>query len=215
MSPLFSASLAIADRSKATHAAATIQAHSQGSDSPMKIACLGWGSLVWNPGVLRCVGGWHTDGPELPLEFARTSQDGRLTLVLTAGARPVPCLWTEVEYTAPHHAQEALAGREGCTLPGIGLWPGDPPAHNPGADAIAAWCAARGFDAVVWTALKPKFEGVSGNAPATAEAALTYLKQLDAGRMAKAQEYVERAPAQVQTAFRAVFEQELGWHARS
>lgn len=181
----------------------------------MKIACLGWGSLVWNPGVLRCVGGWHTDGPELPLEFARTSQDGRLTLVLTAGARPVPCLWTEVEYTAPHHAQEALAGREGCTLPGIGLWPGDPPPHNPGADAIAAWGAARGVGAVIWTALKPKFEGVDGNAPASAEAALTYLKQLDAKRRGKAQEYVERAPVQIQTTFRAVFEQELGWHAKS
>ena len=180
----------------------------------MKILCLGWGSLVWNPGVLRCVGGWHTDGPELPLEFARTSQDGRLTLVLTAGARPVPCLWTELEYTTPHHAQEALAGREGCTLPGMGLWPGDPPAHNPGADAIAVWAAARGVGAVVWTALRPKFGGVDGNAPETADAALTYLKQLDTNRIGKAREYVERAPLQVQTALRAVFERELGWHAR-
>jgi hypothetical protein len=180
----------------------------------MKTVCLGWGSLVWNPGVLRCVGGWHADGPEHPLEFARTSQDGRLALVLTAGAPPVPCLWTELEYTAPHHAQEALAGREGCTLPAIGLWPGDPPPHNPGSDAIAAWAAARGVGAVVWTALKPKFEGVEGNAPTSAEAALTYLKQLDARRMAKAQEYVERAPVQVQTSFRALFELELGWRAR-
>lgn len=159
----------------------------------MKIACLGWGSLVWNPGVLRCVGGWHPDGPDLPLEFARTSQDGRLTLVLTAGARPVPCLWTEVDYTAPHHAQEALAGREGCTLPGIGLWPGDPPANNFGAEAIAAWAAARGVGAVVWTALKPKFEGIDGSGPASAEAAINYLRNLDARRMSNAQEYVERA----------------------
>ena len=181
----------------------------------MKIVCLGWGSLVWNPGVLRCVGGWHADGPELPLEFARTSQDGRLTLVLTDSARLVPCLWTELEYTAPHHAQEALAGREGCTLPCIGLWPGAPPAHSPGVAAIAAWAAARDVGAVVWTALKPRFEGVDGTAPASAEAALVYLKQLDARRLAKAQEYVERAPPQVQTAFRAAFEQELEWRARS
>jgi hypothetical protein len=178
----------------------------------MKIACLGWGSLVWSPAVLHCVGGWRPDGPELPLEFARTSQDGRLTLVLTAGTKPLPCLWTEVEYTAPHHAQEALAGREGCTLPGIGLWPGDLPAHALGADVIAAWALSRGLDAVVWTALKPKFDGIDGNAPASAEAALNHLKQLDARRLAKAQEYVERAPAQIQTPFRAAFEQVLGWH---
>ncbi|MBE0548106.1 MAG: hypothetical protein IH627_10725 [Rubrivivax sp.] len=63
--------------------------------------------------------------------------------------------------------------------------------------------------------MKPKFEGVDGNAPASAEAALTYLKQLDARGMAKAQEYVERAPVQIQTTFRTVFEQELGWHATS
>jgi hypothetical protein len=124
-------------------------------------------------------------------------------------------LWTELEYTSPHHAQEALAGREGCMLPGIGLWPGDPPAHSPGADDIAAWAAAHGVDAVVWTALKPRFEGIDGNAPESAAAALMYLKQLDAGRMAKAQEYIERAPLQIQTTFRAVLEQDLGWRARS
>ena len=49
----------------------------------MKIVCIGWGSLVWDPGVLRCVGDWQTDGPTLPLEFARVWRDGRLALVLT------------------------------------------------------------------------------------------------------------------------------------
>jgi hypothetical protein len=99
-------------------------------------------------------------------------------------------------------------------LPSIGLWPGDPPAHNTGADAIAAWGAARGADAIIWTALRPKFDGVDGNAPAPAKAALAYIKQLDARRVTKAQEYVERAPIQVQTNFRALFEQELGWCAK-
>jgi hypothetical protein len=179
----------------------------------MKIACLGWGSLVWNAGVLRCVGGWREDGPELPLEFARTSQDGRLTLVLVAGAQPVPCLWTELDYTAPHHAQEALAGREGCTLPGIGLWPGDAPAHSPGTEAVAAWAATKGVGAVVWTALKPRFDGIDGKAPETAEAAVEYLGKLDEKRQAKAREYVERAPAQVRTAYRQAMERVLGWRA--
>jgi hypothetical protein len=179
----------------------------------MKLVCIGCGSHLWNPGVLRCVGGWHADGPSLPIEFARTSQDGRLTLVLTLGAMSVPCLWTELEYTSPHHAQEVLAGPEGCTLPGIGLWPGDPPPHPPALTPSQSG-PPRGPDAVVWTALTPKFEGVDGNAPGSAEAALTYLKQLDSRQLAKAQEYVERAPVQVQTNFRAVFESELRWRAR-
>ena len=63
--------------------------------------------------------------------------------------------------------------------------------------------------------MKPKFEGIDGSGPESAEAAINYLTQLDAKRMSKAQEYVERAPVQVQTAFRAVFAQELGWHAKS
>lgn len=177
----------------------------------MKIACLGWGSLVWNTGVLRCVGGWRADGPELPLEFARTSQDGRLTLVLVAGSQAVPTLWTELAYTKPLHAQEALAGREGCVLSAIGLWPGKSPEHGPGAEAIAAWATARGFDAVVWTALAPKFSNVQGQAPESAEAALVYLRKLDLKSQAAAREYVLRAPAQVRTPFRQAFEQELGW----
>ena len=40
----------------------------------VKIACLGYGALVWNPGVLRCVGGWHADGPELPLGSRHVSR---------------------------------------------------------------------------------------------------------------------------------------------
>jgi 1-acyl-sn-glycerol-3-phosphate acyltransferase len=48
----------------------------------MRIAVLGWGSLIWSPGNLKIDREWHEDGPFLPIEFARVSQDGRLTLVL-------------------------------------------------------------------------------------------------------------------------------------
>ena len=179
----------------------------------MKIACLGWGSIVWHPGVLRGLGGWRADGPELPIEFARTAQDGRLTLVLTPGAGPVRSLWTELDYTKPLHAREALAGREGCVLSAVGLWPGKQPDHTLSADLIAAWAQERGFDAVVWTALKPKFNKIDGLEPPSVEAAVAYLKQLDAPRQAKAREYVVRAPTQVTTPFRRAFEQQLGWLA--
>ena len=55
----------------------------------MRIAVLAWGSLVWQPrndhGELSMAGGWQTDCPELPIEFARISSDGRLTLIITPG----------------------------------------------------------------------------------------------------------------------------------
>lgn len=181
----------------------------------VKIACIGWGSLVWKPGVLRCVGSWQLDGPSLPLEFARTSKDGRLTLVLTAGASLVTSLWTELDYASVEGARDALAGRESCGVHAIGLWPDALPKHDVGAVEVAAWAKAKGLDAVVWTALQPKFGSVTGKAPESAEVAVDYLRRLSSEAAAAAREYVERAPAQVRTAFRDAFEEQLGWTART
>lgn len=179
----------------------------------MKIAGIGWGSLVWKPGELRCVGPWHEDGPALPLEFARTSRDGRLTLVLCEGTALVPSLWSQLDYLSPEVARAALAAREGCDLATIGLWSTATPGHGVGAELVAAWALANKFDAVVWTALPPKFHDVRGLAPETAEVAVEYLKKLDPRARELAREYVERAPAQIRTQFREAFELHLGWSA--
>ncbi len=58
----------------------------------------GMGLPVWDPGVLRCVGNLQTDGPTLPLEFARVWRDGRLALVLTPMPALAPTLWCELNY---------------------------------------------------------------------------------------------------------------------
>jgi hypothetical protein len=175
------------------------------------IVCLGWGSLVWKPDVLRCESPWHSDGPMLPLEFARVSRDGRLTLVLVDGSPAVPCLWCELDYVSVDQAQIGLAGREGCDIHAIGRWPGKLPTHSAGADAIARWAVDRGVSAVLWTALPPKFGGRNGQGPASAEHAIEYLAGLGAEAKQRAEEYVRRAPAQIKTSFRTAFIQALGW----
>mgnify|MGYP003575943493 CR=1 FL=1 len=172
----------------------------------MKIACIGWGSLVWDPGVLRCAGAWRSDGPELPIEFARTSKNGRLTLVITPSAQTVPTLWTEVDYALPEDAQSALAAREGSPIHAIGLWPGPAPRYAVGADQIVSWAVAQNIGAVVWTALRPKFGGEDGRAPESAAAAIAYLRGLDSETLPKALAYIKSAPSQVQTGFRAALE---------
>ena len=41
----------------------------------MKIVCIAWDSLIWEPGPLKLASSWQPDGPSLPLEFVRDSDD--------------------------------------------------------------------------------------------------------------------------------------------
>ena len=58
-----------------------------------RIACIGWGSLIWDPRSLPIEGMWSTDGPDLPIEFTRESSDGRMTLAITPDFAAVQTLW--------------------------------------------------------------------------------------------------------------------------
>jgi len=93
----------------------------------MRIAVLGWGSLCWDPRELRMRDGWHTDGPLLPIEFARVSSDGRLTLVSFQQPERVQVLWAEMDTTTVNEAIDNLRQREGTNKNSIGCI--DP--HNP------------------------------------------------------------------------------------
>jgi hypothetical protein len=52
----------------------------------MRIAVLGWGSLIWERRHLPITGDWQRSGPVLPIEFSRISRSGEragcLTLVI-------------------------------------------------------------------------------------------------------------------------------------
>jgi len=59
---------------------------------------IGWGSLIWQPEKLKFKSEWYGDGSWLPLEFARISSDGRLTLFRYQNAHQVQTYWAELEY---------------------------------------------------------------------------------------------------------------------
>ena len=181
--------------------------------STLRIACIGWGSLIWdrrNLSIVSATEGWYVDGPYLPIEFARQSLNDRLTLVICGGAAPVQVLWAHMDFGTLEEARINLADREGSNL--IGTYPAA--SHLPYGDVIARWAKAKNLDGVVWTALGPKFDGVSNRIP-TEVHALTYLKHLvSSGRGGRAEQYVRYAPPQIATAYRSAIERELGWTSR-
>ncbi len=178
------------------------------------IACIGWGSLIWDRRNLDVDGNWRTDGPPLPVEFARQSRDGRITLVVVQGCASVPTLWSEFNTRDLARARESLRQREGI-FPSraddfISCWcRGENPASEPDA-TISAWAAGKNLEAAVWTNLPPKFDGIDGRVP-TENEVVAYLRTLEGQAWAAAEEYVRRAPRQVATAYRRAVERELGW----
>src|SRR5690242_11491763 len=78
-----------------------------------KVACLAWGSLVWDPRQLPVRREWFKDGPFVPVEFARQSSDGRITLVIEPNAEPVRVLWAHMLPHSLEDAKKALCDREG------------------------------------------------------------------------------------------------------
>jgi hypothetical protein len=184
----------------------------------MLIACLGWGSLVWQTGELPVRGKWFTDGPFLPIEFARQSENGRLTLVLLPKTFAlVRSLWNTMSVNNLRDARKALGKREcpnhekpeSC----VDYWP------RGGRNSfvfrrIGQWAKRSHIDAVVWTNLPPRFNNEENRIP-TAEEAVTYLRGLQGEKREKAEQYIRMTPKQVDTDCRRRVAVELGWGCQS
>jgi len=181
----------------------------------MRIACLGWGSLVWDPRALPVRREWFKDGPFAPVELTRQSSDGRMTLVIDTNAAQVRLLWAEMLSADLQSAREALREREG--IPGanwasrVGAWQrGEPPPAT--IPDLARWAEALGLDAVIWTALGPKFSG--HDTSPSADEVITYLQGLTGTQRDNAKRYIECAPRQIDTEYRRRIEAALGWSHR-
>lgn len=175
----------------------------------MRIACLAWGSLVWDPGDMNLYSMWLEDGPNVPVEFARQSGGNRLTLVLGESFQEVPSLWAWMGDNDLRIAIETLRQRETTSKKWIGFWQmGDvAPELIP---SLPVWAKGKRADAIIWTALPPKFNGEEGRIPSVNEA-LQYLRSLSNEYKQGAEEYVRRAPSQIRTPYRTEFENHLGW----
>ncbi len=183
----------------------------------MLTACLGWGSLIWDPRELPVQEKWFNDGPFLPIEFARQSKNGRLTLVLVPENKVlVRSLWTLFTVSTVESARDALCERENIPEKNQGkhihFWPDDSP-RNSITMEIERWAHSLRLTAVVWTGLLPKIikEGKEENRAPTPEEAITHLHNLSHEQRRNAERYVRMTPRQVDTPYRRLFEAEFGW----
>lgn len=175
----------------------------------MPVACLGWGSLIWKAGDLPVAGSWHHDGPHLPIEFCRTSDGGELATAICLNAPPVQVLWARLTTDDLTEACALLRQREGIPaqrVDGVGMLRVTP--QMPG--VLAEWARQRGLDALIWTALPPKFGHTEGLIP-TAAQAVSYLQQLQGEQAVHARTYILQTPEQIDTPYRRAITAQLGW----
>lgn len=175
----------------------------------MKIACLGWGSLIWKSGALPVQGSWLEDGPLLPIELCRVADGGELSTAICLDAVPVRTLWAVLEVRSIQEGCDALKEREQIPSErhdGVGTLS----IKGSGGGHLTRWAQEREIGAVIWTALPPRFEGVEGRTPAAAEV-LEYLSVLKGNTLAHAQGYIQQLPSQISTPYRRAIKQSLGW----
>ena len=181
----------------------------------VKSVVLAWGSLVWDPGELQTAGKFMANGPLLPIEFCRISNDGRLTLAIdeTFGAL-CKTYSARSSLQSLDAARDNLCQREGMAdARAIGFVE---PASNRQSDfaleshpqvvaTIGAWAESLGYDAAIWTALTSNFNDWGKGEPFSVSAALQYLETLegdDPTKFAQALAYIRNAPPEVETPVR-------------
>lgn len=180
----------------------------------MKIAILGWGSLIWDkrPEFDRQHEEWLPNGPALKLEFSRISdgREGALTLVID-NEHGETC---ETNYAVskrknPHDTIADLRCREGTIMRHMGYYFADGSRscepHLP--ETIGPWATEKGFDVVVWAGLPSNFKSKTGK-DFSIPNAIDYLQSLSSEGKGMAATYVWRAPDFVRTNLRSALQRE-------
>ncbi len=179
----------------------------------MKIACLGWGSLIWRPQNLLIRQKWFEDGPVIPVEFARQSKDKRITLVITDNAKPIRVLWALMSTDNLEEGIRSLQNREEIDDKNTDKLIGRvKKTDNPTDELkieIHTWLREKNLDAAILTDLKPKI-GKDDRTPSIDEV-LSHLTSLSYEDKLNAEEYVRKTPGQIDTDNRRQIEMKLGW----
>jgi hypothetical protein len=175
----------------------------------MTIACLGWGSLIWNPGTLLIRNRWFEDGPLLPIEFTRRSHNGRVTLIIDEAAMPVRTLWALMTTCDLGEAMKSLQEREETAKKNIHSALANDASAQGFRRSIVDWLVKNQLDAAIWTGLS--YSEHTDHKRPDIRFVLDHLRKLDHNARKVAEEYIRRAPRQIDTEYRRQIELEFGW----
>lgn len=173
-----------------------------------KIVCIGWGSLIWQPKSFIISGTWNEDGPNLPVEFVRESSGKRITLVIDKQAKPQKTLWALMPTSEISQAIQSLKERENSQK--IEFVEATDNTTDEIKSIIRDWLRVKNIDVAVWTGLEAKFNGSSVRP--TLDQVISHLTGLSGDEKVNAEEYIRRAPAQIDTEYRREIIKKLGWN---
>lgn len=180
----------------------------------MKIAILGWGSLIWKPENLayNIESNWSSEGPFLPIEYSRISNDGRLTLVISDEVNEVKTLFAISTFETLDQAILNLAIREGSNISTIGFYLKNTNQISPNNFKyrinIENWLEQNDIvDAVIWTNLPENWKSKTNFRDR-----VEYLSSLDENTSITAEEYIRKTPKGIITELRSEIEERLNWN---
>jgi hypothetical protein len=158
-------------------------------------------------------------GPRLPFEFSRVSDKRKQALVVIIDYdHGVECATSHIHSirTRLDDAVDDLAQRERAQAHFIGHCRATTDGKQSGNDEaiaqIRAWLLESPYDAAVWTDLPRNFEDRL-QVPFTIDAAISYLRTLQATSLEEARRYIENAPQNVETPLRAALREQDWWRA--
>ena len=175
----------------------------------MKIAILGWGSLIWEQGDLLIIGKWQTGGPKLPIEFSRISDKRSRALTLVINPDFGELVSTRFAISKRKNLDDVICDlriREGTLVKYIGfvnLLDGTERSnvYPEASHIIRKWALNMDYDAVVWTDLPSNFQKEIQK-PFSILEAVNYLQALPEDGARKAREYIDKAPTEINTPLR-------------
>ena len=160
----------------------------------------------------------------IPIEFARISDDGRLTIVVHSGSRRIATYSVEADHEAVGTARENLRLREGpvrCETLARDEWIAsvDTSGERRGmigpvdVDAVREWLRAKGYGSAIWTAIPPRLSHPRHGSirVLTVEAVVDYLRSLAPELQMKTRDYFRSVPSDIQTQLRRGIERSMGW----